>query len=105
MSSVPWTLDIHQSLHRPNHVMGAEREPVLCCGLIAFLVGVGGFSMASGVCGISFWLFSVFALRMMAKKDPIMTQVWRKHIGQQEFYSASSCRWRSPLGGFKNAKS
>ncbi len=102
---MPWALNIHQSLHRPNHILGAEREPVLCCALIAFLVGVGGFTLASAICGVGFWLFSVFALRLMAKRDPIMTQIWRKHIGQQDFYPASSSRWRCTLGGFKNAKS
>lgn len=101
----PWIVEIHQSLHRPNHVLGAEREPVLCCGLIAFLVGVGGFSLASAACALAFYIFCLFALRLMAKKDPIMTQVWRRHISQQVFYPAKSSRWRAPLGGFKNARS
>ena len=95
-----WAVEIHQSLHRPNHVLGAEREPVLCCGLIAFLVGVGGFSLLSALCALAFYLFSLFALRLMARKDPIMTQVWRRHINQQDFYPAKSGRWRAPLGGY-----
>lgn len=95
-----WAVEIHQSLHRPNHVLGAEREPVLCCALIAFLVGVGGFSLLSAICALLFYLFSLFALRMMARRDPIMTRVWRKHINQQDFYRAKACRWRAPLGGF-----
>ena len=99
-----WTIPIHQSLHRPNHVLGAEREPVLCCGLISFLVGVGGFSLASALCALAFYIFALFVLRLMAKRDPIMTQVWRRHIAQQEYYSAKSSRWRAPLGGFKNVK-
>ena len=87
------TLPIHQSLHRHAHVLGAERELVMTAGLVALLVGVGGLTVLSGVSAVVFWMVVVFALRRMAKADPIM-----RHIKQQDFYRAKSGRWRE--GGF-----
>ncbi len=92
------SLPVHQSLHRHTHVLGAEREVVMACGLIALLVGVGGLTAVSIIAAAVFWLMSVIALRRMAKADPIMSRVWLRHIKQQDFYRAKSGRWRE--GGF-----
>ena len=92
------TLPIPQSLHRHAHVLGAERELVMTAGLVALLVGVGGLTVLSGVSAVVFWMVVVFALRRMAKADPIMSRVWLRHIKQQDFYRAKSGRWRE--GGF-----
>ena len=94
------TVTIHQSLHRHAHMLGAEREPVRVSALIALLVGVGGLTIISGVSAVLFWLVSVFALRRMAKADPMMSRVWMRHIKQQDFYPAKASRWR-PVGGYK----
>ena len=93
-------LPIHQSLHRHAHVLGAERELVMTSALIALLVGVGGLTVVCIVSAAVFWLVALFALRRMAKADPIMSRVWLRHIKQQEFYPAKASRWR-PVGGFK----
>jgi type IV secretion system protein VirB3/type IV secretion system protein VirB4 len=69
------TLPIHQSLHRQNHVLGAERELVMTSGLIALLVGVGGLTLLSMISAILFWLVSIFVLRRMAKADPQLSHV------------------------------
>ena len=87
------TIPIHQSLHRHNHVLGAERELVLTAGLIALLVGIGGLTLISIVSAAVFWLFAVFALRRMAKADPQMSKVWLRHIKQQLFYPSRTGRW------------
>ena len=92
-------LPIHQSLHRHAHVLGAEREPVMTAALIALLVGVGGLTVISAIAAASFWIIAVFALRRMAKADPVMSRVWLRHIRQQDFYPARASRWR-PLGGY-----
>ena len=68
--------------------------------LIALRVGVGGLTAVSIVSAAAFWIMAVFALRRMAKADPIMSKVWLRHIKQQEFYPAKASRWRV-TGGFK----
>ena len=68
--------------------------------LIALLVGVGGLTAVSIVSAAALWIMAVFALRRMAKADPIMSKVWLRHVKQQEFYPAKASRWRV-TGGFK----
>jgi len=93
------SVPIHQSLHRHAHVLGAEREPVMTSALIALLVGVGGLTAVSAIAAATFWLVAVFALRRMAKADPVMSRVWLRHIKQQDFYPAKASRWRL-VGGY-----
>lgn len=91
---------VHQALHRPNLVLGAERELAMGSALIALLVGVGGMTMISGIAAFVFWIAAIFVLRRMAKADPLMSKVWLRHVKQQVFYSAKASRWRA-LEGFK----
>ena len=72
--------------------MGAERELVMTSGLISLLVGVGGLTLVSVVSAVLFWLVAVFALRRMAKADPLMSKVWLRPVKQQLFYSATTNR-------------
>lgn len=92
-------MPIYQSLHRPNMVLGAEREPAMIASLIAGLVGVGGLTLSSGLLAFAFWSICIFVLRLMAKADPLMSRIWRRHIHQQDYYSARTPIWRE--GGFK----
>lgn len=91
---------IHQSLHRHNHVLGAERELTMGSALMALLVGVGGMTVISGMAALTFWLVAIFVLRRMARADPLMSKVWMRHVKQQDFYSAKAGPWQRQ-GGFK----
>lgn len=91
---------IHQSLHRQNLVLGAERELAMGSALIALLVGIGGVTVISGIAAFVFWIAAIFVLRRMARADPLMSKVWKRHVKQQDLYSAKASRWRS-LEGFK----
>jgi type IV secretion system protein VirB3/type IV secretion system protein VirB4 len=71
----------------------------MTAALIALLVGVGGLTAISVTAAALFWLVSVFALRRMAKADPIMSRVWLRHIKQQDYYPAKASRWRL-VGGY-----
>ncbi len=93
-------IPVHQALHRPNLVLGAERELAMSSVLISLLVGIGGMTAISAAASFSFWLVGIFVLRRMAKADPLMSKVWMRHVKQQDFYSARASRWRS-LEGFK----
>ncbi len=91
---------IHQSLHRHNLVLGAERELAMSGALIALLVGVGGLTAVSGVSAFIFWIVSICVLRRMARADPLLSKVWLRHVKQQDMYSARAGAWR-PQGGFR----
>ena len=68
----------------------------------AALAGVlkDGMTIVAGLSAMGFWLCSIGVLRLMAKHDPLMSKVWARHIGQQEYYSARTSRWKL-AGGFK----
>lgn len=85
-------IPVHSSLHRANLVMGAERELVLGSALAALLVGIGGLSLVSAGTAIVFWFCAIWALRRMARADPMMSKIWLRHVRQQVFYSARSGR-------------
>ncbi len=91
---------IHQSLSRQNLFLGGERDLVMLSALIAFLVGVGGFTPLSAVTAFIFWLLSLIALRKMAKYDPQLSKVYMSYINYQSFYPARSSKWRK-IEGFK----
>ena len=62
--------------------------------LIAFLVGVGGMTALSAVSATIFFIISMFVLRRMAKADPLMSRIWRRHVNHQSFYCAKGTPWR-----------
>lgn len=87
------TVPIRRSLHRHALVMGGERDLVMVSALIALIIGAGGQTFLCAALGGGFWLASLFVLRRMAKADPCMSQVWRRHTRQQDFYPARSAPW------------
>lgn len=84
---------LRRSLQRHALVMGGERDLVMMAALIALIIGAGGQTLLCAVAGVVFWLASLFGLRRMAKADPCMSQVWRRHVRQQDFYPARSAPW------------
>lgn len=99
----PRLVPIHQSMHRPEISMGAEREPVLCLALVCFITIAS--SIAYGHLFIGFmttivYALGIYLLRKMAKADSIMTKVWRRRITYQEYYSARTPIWNKS-GYFK----
>ena len=92
----PRAIPIRQSPHRPELVMGGEREPVMCAALMAIITGIVGAVQAAFVTvfiALAFYFGTVFLFRRMAKADPIMTKVWRRHISYRGFYRARSQFW------------
>jgi type IV secretion system protein TrbD len=93
------TIPIRQSLHKHSFVLGAERNLVMLSALVSLLVAVGGLTLIAGIAAALFWAAALICLRRMAKIDPILSQVWFRHIKQQDYYPARASLWRS-TGGF-----
>jgi type IV secretory pathway TrbD component len=85
---------IHRALSRPNHLMGADRELVLLTGLAAIILIFVVLTWFSALFGIAIWIAVVAALRTMAKADPMMRQVYLRHIGYRPTYRPTSTPWR-----------
>ncbi|HTA42152.1 MAG TPA: conjugal transfer protein TrbD [Bryobacteraceae bacterium] len=89
-TETPREIAIHQSANRPNQILGADRELILITILIAvslaFSLGTWwGFGVA-----VVFWLAAVAVLQRMGKADPLLRQVYMRHIRYHTFYPAKS---------------
>ncbi|WP_426232298.1 conjugal transfer protein TrbD [Pararhizobium sp. DWP3-4] len=85
---------IHRALSRPNLLMGADRELVLITGLAAVILIFVVLTVYSAIFGIAVWIVIVGALRMMAKSDPMMRQVYLRHIAYKPTYRPTTSPWR-----------
>jgi type IV secretion system protein VirB3 len=81
---------IHQSVNRPQQLIGCDRELLI---VAAILCAVGALALGS-IWGIALclllWFASVAALQRMGKADPLMRQVYMKHVRYRPFYPAKS---------------
>lgn len=85
---------IHRALSRPNLLMGADRELVLLTGLAAVILIFVVLTIYSALFGVMVWVLIVGVLRMMAKSDPFMRQVYVRHISYKPYYKATTSPWR-----------
>lgn len=85
---------IHRALSRPNLLMGADRELVLVTGLASVILIFVVLTISSALFGASLWLAIIGVLRMMAKSDPLMRQVYIRHIRYRHHYRPTSSPWR-----------
>lgn len=85
---------VHRALSCPNLLMGADRELVLITGLAAVILIFVVLTIYSALFGVAVWIVIVGFLRMMAKSDPLMRQVYLRHISYKPYYGATSSPWR-----------
>ena len=85
---------IHRALSRPNLLMGADRELVLITGLAAVILIFVVLTVYSAIFGVAVWIVIVGALRMTAKSDPMMRQVYLRHISYRPMYRPTTSPWR-----------
>lgn len=85
---------IHRALSRPNLLMGADRELVLMTGLAAVILIFVVLTAYSIILGIVAWVMVFSILRAMAKSDPLMRQVYVRHMRYRAHYLPTSSPWR-----------
>ena len=85
---------IHRALSRPNLLIGADRELVLITGLASVILIFVVLTLYSALFGIAVWIVIVGILRAMAKSDPLMRQVYIRHISYKPVYRPTTSPWR-----------
>ena len=86
----PVLTEMHASLHRPQLLMGGDRELVLLAGLLSGVMAVSVMTMMSFfIAGVSFGAI-VVVLARLGKADPLMRKVYSRHIRYKDFYPAKS---------------
>jgi len=83
-------IPIRRSGNRTNLFMGGDREMVMFSGLLSAVLVLATQNFTAIVLGIILWFFCLKALRMMAKADPFMRQVYLRHRQYNAFYPARS---------------
>lgn len=85
---------LHRALHRPNLLMGGERELVLASLVIAGGLIISSLNLPSVLIGIAIWTVAVVLLRQMAKADPYLSTVYRRSLRYATYYPAHSTPFR-----------
>lgn len=86
----PREIVIHQSANRPNLLLGGDRELVLMAGMMAAVLVFVIATWWGLVGGIVLWVAAVAVLSRMGKADPLLRQVYVRHVRYQAFYAAKS---------------
>lgn len=85
---------IHRALSRPTLLFGADRELVLMTGLTSVILIFVVLTLISAAVGFTIWVVVVGLLRIMAKSDPLMRQVYLRHMRYRAHYRPTSSPWR-----------
>jgi len=85
---------IHRALSRPNLLLGADRELVLVTGLASAISAFVVLTWYSIMFGLVFWIVILAMLRMMAKTDPMLRQVYMRHVRYRRAYGPSASAFR-----------
>ncbi len=81
---------LHRALHRPNLLLGGERELVMFTLLFSGGLAATALNLPALIVGGLVWGLSVGLLRRMAKEDPQMSSVYRRQLRYGVFYPARS---------------
>ena len=87
----PREVPFHDSANRPNLLLGGDREMVLVFAILAAMLVFAVMKWWSVVAGVVLWLTAVGVLARMGKADPLLRQVYLRHIRYRTFYPAKSC--------------
>lgn len=91
------TAPFHRSMIRPLLLMGCDRELLMFSGLIAFALAAQGQTFMSLAYAVLLWFLSLFLLRLAAKADPFMRDVYLRHRRYAKYYPPRSTPYRINL--------
>lgn len=86
----PREIKIHQSANRPQLLLGGDREMVLLAALMASMLVFSLVRWWGVLAGLLLWVAAVAVLSRMGKADPMLRQVYIRHVKYRAFYPAKS---------------
>src|SRR5215469_9629989 len=84
----PREIVIHQSANRPHLLLGGDRELVLFAALLSAMLIFALVTWWGIVAGVALWIAAVAALSRMGRFDPMLRQVYVRHVRYRPFYPA-----------------
>jgi len=79
---------IYQAINQPVLLFGAERNLVIFLAMMATMLMWMGGSWVTFFIGLTIWMVGIYYLREMAKRDPIMSSVFRRYQTYKHYYPA-----------------
>lgn len=86
----PREIVIHQSANRPHLLLGGDRELVLGTGMMSAVLIFVLATWWGLLSGVFLWIAALAVLSRMGKADPLLRQVYVRHVKYQTFYAAKS---------------
>ncbi|EFO4793576.1 conjugal transfer protein TrbD [Campylobacter coli] len=83
-------VDIYSALNKPNLIFGADRELILMLGIVSFALIFTGATLLTSIIGITLFFVCSMFLRLMAKSDPLMRQIFIRQSKYKRFYYPQS---------------
>lgn len=84
----PREIVIHQSANRPHLLLGGDRELMLFAAMLAAMLIFSLVTWWGVFAGVLLWSLAVAVLSRMGKADPMLRQVYIRHVGYRGFYPA-----------------
>ncbi len=84
----------YRALHRPQQIMGGERELMLFSMLVAGSLIISAMNLVAALIGVTIWLICVYGLRLMAKADPEMSKIYIRQLKYNHYYGSFSRPFR-----------
>ncbi|EKN4882294.1 TPA: conjugal transfer protein TrbD [Yersinia enterocolitica] len=88
------TIPIRKSGNRHNLFMDGDREMVMFSGLLAAILIFAAQDWRAFFAGVVLWFSALWLLRLMAKSDPKMRQVYMRQRLYKKYYPARSTPFR-----------
>ena len=89
-ADTPRVVPIHQSAHRPAQIRGCDRGLILTTLFAAFCLAFSLLTFWGFAVSAALWFAVVAVLRRMGKADPLLRQVYIRHLRYREWYPAKS---------------
>jgi len=94
-------IPIRRAGNRTNLFMGGDREMVMFAALLSATLVLATQDFIAIASGLGLWFFSLKALRMMAKADPYMRQVYLRQRRYESYYPPRSTPFYENNKGYK----
>jgi type IV secretory pathway TrbD component len=88
-------IPIRRAGNRHSLFMGGDRELVMFTGLLAGSLVFAAQAWKATVFGVLLWFTSLYLLRLMAKSDAYLRQVYMRHRRYKGYYAARSTPFRT----------
>ena len=94
----PREVVIHQSANRPHLLLGGDRELVLFAALLSAMLAFSLVTWWGVVAGVLLWLAAVAVLSRMGRSDPLLRQVYIRHVRVSPLLSGEGATRRQDRG-------